>query len=247
MNRGHEELSPIVAFATNIKLRGEVRAMVGRPKLNSDENGAVQLTKSAEKFYAKWTSENVKTFRDDMLKSSDMQASMGLPRTPAAATCDYLGCFGDSLAEVAATLLLQGGTNASIGAIQMDFERGFTIELGAVTSAAFELQRPQNEEDFLSRYDRRIGYSMLELATAEKASQRLLAQITRLLQEDPTGFSVLRYQIQRFEMAKRLNNRGILIRSYEVPDIVVAGAKFAQAKYQDLYSRVSAAFSTSDA
>lgn len=246
MSRRPEKPDPIAAFAMNLKRMAETRARIGRLQLDSNENGAAQLTKVSEKYYLKWINENNGTFREDVLRDANGLASVGLPKTPALVTCNYLDYFSEIIKRSAVNLLFQGGESQLIGAVQMDFEKGFTIELSAVTNAALESQdQPKNEEERLSRFDRRLGYSMLEIAVAEKVAQRSLKQIARLLQDDPAGFSVLRYQLQQFEIAKELSGQETSIRNYEIPEIVIAGAKLALAKYQELYPQVSAVLSSS--
>ncbi len=234
-----EELDPLTALIANLPKMEEIRRKIGKINFEDPQAAGESLTTATEGLYKEWMTRNSQSFTEDVQEAIKAQTSLGLPKTPPIAISGYLYPLTSMMAKAAVRLIAQGGDLVYAGATQLDFEKGFRNELGAVANAHINRRPPTTEEEFLARHDKRLGINMVDAARAERVAQEPRAQLAKLIKDDPTGFSVLRWQIEQFEAARDSNDRGRFIRSYETPEVVIAGAKFAQSKYHDLYQRIA--------
>lgn len=134
----------------------------------------------------------------------------GLPTTPAMVAAQYVG-FMDTLVESMPKKIIEREEDdpklKAQAALMFDIAKGMQMISGAVYAAHIS-EIPQSTID-------------------------PMLKVIELLKQDPSGFSVIDWQINR------LKTQGSpQIKSYEIPKAVIAGAELGRDLYRKIYPKV---------
>ncbi|MCR4325101.1 MAG: hypothetical protein NUV69_05455 [Candidatus Curtissbacteria bacterium] len=142
------------------------------------------------------------------------------PRTTAAVTSTYLGTYTYMMHLAERRMLGSIDSNKLwVGALMHDFSAGFSVVLESVQVAHRAL--------YLEEYTR----------DDPSGEMRTEQHLGGLLRQDETGFSIVDTQVEHFVLAAEFPT-GILVKSYNNPEFVIAGAEMAQEYYRKLYPKI---------